>query len=199
MSRKYKKKCSPKKSLILFAFIWISLSGFSQITSTVVNKSNFENSDFPFKGIRVLAVEYVSTPNEENLYVFSKNERRAEQDTLYIQQFKKTDNKWTVTAEKTIAETGIITSVWNARKAFFDADKDNVADVLFVYSKHPKNNLEEQLDIVLLLVYKNKFYTIGNAGEENYNPEFDYQDFSNENLPEPIIEYIFNYWKKLDK
>ncbi|MFV0566153.1 MAG: hypothetical protein ACK5NB_10010 [Flavobacteriaceae bacterium] len=187
------------KSIFLSIIICVSLSGFSQITSTVVNKSNFENSGFPFKGDRVLTVEHITTPSEENLYVLSKNKRGSAQDSLYVQQFKKINNQWEVAAEKIIAEEGIITSVWDARKAFFDADKDGIADVLFIYAKHPTDNLEKQLDVALLLIYKNKCYTIGNTGEDNYNPEHDYQDFENENLPEPVISYALEYWGKLNK
>lgn len=146
-----------KKIILALTLLCFSL-GFSQITNTVVNKEHFEASGFPFLGTRVLQVEKIATPKEENYYVFSKNERGSLQDELYIQQFKKVNNEWKVVAEDKVAEAGIITSVWNARKAFFDADKDGQADVLFVYSKHPKENMDEQLSVVLLLIYKNKFY-----------------------------------------
>lgn len=177
----------------------ISSIGFSQITNTSVNKSNFEQSGFPFKGKRVLQVENISTPQEENYFVFSKNERSSAQDELYIQQFKKVNGEWKVTAEQTVAEKGIMTSVWDARKAFFDADKDGQADVLFVYSKHPKGDIDTQLSVVLLLIYKNKFYRIENTAETKYDPMYDMYDFNPEDLPAAILKEFEEYWEGLDK
>ena len=184
---------------ISLVFLIIFQFGFSQITSTIVNKSNFENSDFPFKGVRVLTVENISTPSEENYYVFSKNERGSVQDELYIQQFKKINGNWEVTAEEMIAEEGIVTSVWDARKAFFDGDKDGQADVLFVYSKHPKGNMDKQLSVVLLLIYKNQFYRMESSSETNYDPMYDTYDFNPEDLPAAVFEKFDEYWNELDK
>lgn len=176
---------------VLMVFQWSS----AQITSRVVNKANFEQSGFPFKGVRVLTVEHISTPTEENIYVFSKNERSAPQDELYIQQFKKIDGKWQPTTEKTIAKTGIITSVWDARKAFFDADKDGQADVLFVYSEHAKENSKRMLSVSLLLIYKNKIYTT----TYSKNDEKTTSDFSPSDLPPAVYEAMQTYWERLDK
>ncbi len=187
------------KHFFLLSLVFLFQLGFSQITSTAVNKSNFETSGFPFKGVRVLTVENISTPKEENYFVFSKNEKGSEQDELYIQQFKKINGNWELTTEKTVAEKGIITSVWDARKAFFDADKDGQADVLFIYSKHPSDNLNSQLDVVLVLIYKNNIYTLGNAGENNYDPMYDYVDAGFEGLPQAVQDYVWEYWEKLDK
>lgn len=187
------------KYLFSLSFIILSQFGFSQITDNSVNKENFEKSGFPFKGKRVLQVENISTPKEENYYIFSKNERGSAQDELYIQQFKKVNNEWKLTAEQTIAEEGIVTSVWDARKSFFDADKDGEADALFVYSKHPKDNLEKQLSVALLLIYKNQFYTIENTAEMNYDPMYDLYTAGIEELPKEVQNYFEDYWSKLDK
>lgn len=173
--------------------------GFSQIAITVVNKENFEASGFPYKGTRVLQVEKIATPKEQNYFVFSKNERGSAQDELNIQQFKKVNNEWKVVAEDKVAEPEIVTSVWNARKAFFDADKDGQADVLFVYSKHPKDNINEQLSVVLLLIYKNKFYRMESSAETYYDPMFDTYDFNPEDLPKAVLEQFVDFWNKLDK
>lgn len=187
-----------KKTFLLPAVFLFSL-GFSQITDTSVNKENFEKSGFPYKGKRVLQVENISTPKEENYYVFSKNERGSAQDELYIQQFKKVNGEWKVTAEEKVAEPGIVTSVWDARKAFFDADKDGQADALFVYSKHPKGNIDEQLSVVLLLIYKNKFYRMESSAENGYDPMYDTYDFNPEDLPAAVFKEFNDYWNKLDK
>lgn len=174
--------------------------GFSQITSTVVNKEHFEASGFPFLGTRVLQVEKIATPKEVNYYVFSKNERGSVQDELHIQQFKKeAEGYYPNVAYDLVAEPGIITSVWDARKAFFDTDKDGQADVLFVYSKHPKDNINEQLSVVLLLIYKNKFYRMESSAETDYDPMFDTYDFNPEDLPKAVLEQFEDFWNKLDK
>ncbi|SMC71003.1 hypothetical protein [Moheibacter sediminis] len=180
-------------ALFLFSFV------FAQITNTSVNKENFENSGFPYKGKRVLQVENILTPQEENYFVFSKNEHNSGQDELYIQQFKKVNGEWKVTSEQTVAEKGIMTSVWDARKSFFDADKDGQADVLFVYSKHPKGDIDTQLSVVLLLIYKNKFYRIENTAETNYDPMYDMYDFNPEDLPAAVFKEFEGYWERLDK
>lgn len=187
-----------KKIIVIVNLLFFNFC-FSQITSTSVNKEKFENSDFPYKGKRVLQVENISTPKEENYYVFSKNEKNSTQDELYIQQFKKVNNNWKVVAEKKVAEPGIITSVWNARKSFFDADNDGQADVLFVYSTHPKDNINEQLSVVLLLIYKNNFYSIQNTAEENYEPLYDMYDFNPDDLPNTVLEKFESFWRNLDK
>lgn len=187
------------KNIILVLNILCFSLGFSQITDTAVNKEKFQQSGFPYKGKRVLQVEDISTQKEQNYYVFSKNERGSTQDELYIQQFKKVNNEWKVVAEDKVAESGIITSVWDARKAFFDADKDGQADVLFVYSKHPKDNVSEQFSVVLLLIYKNKFYRIENKAETNYDPMFDMYDFNPEDLPKAVLEEFEGFWNNLDK
>lgn len=187
------------KKIILAANLFCFSVGFSQITSTAVNKEKFQQSGFPFNGKCVLQVEDISTSKEQNYYVFSKNERGSSQDELYIQQFKKVNNEWKAVAEGKVAEPGLITSVWDARKAFFDADKDGQADVLFVYSTHPKDNIDEQLSVVLLLIYKNKFYRIENKAETNYNPMFDLYDFNPDDLPKAVLEQFESYWDGLDK
>ena len=180
-------------SLLIFGFC------FAQITDTSVNKENFEKSGFPFKGKRVLQVENISTPKEENYYVFSKNERGSAQDELYIQQFKKVNGEWKVVAEEKVAEPGIMTSVWDSRKAFFDADKDGQADVLFVYSEQPNGNIDKQLSVCLILIYKNKFYRMENTAEYDYAPLYDTYDFNPDNLPAAVFKKFDDYWNKLDK
>lgn len=187
------------KYILLVFSVLLFNSSFSQITNTIVNKENFQNSGFLFKGSRVLQVENISTPTEENYFVFSKNDRNNEQDELYIQQFKKIKGDWVVVAEDIVVEPGIITSVWNARKAFFDADKDGAADVLFVYSKHPKENIDVQNGVVLLLIYKNKFYRMENYAETNYDSMYDLYDFNPEDLPVVVFEKFKNFWQNLDK
>lgn len=187
------------KKIFLLPALFLFGLGISQITDISVNKESFEKSGFPFKGKRVLQVENISTPKEENYYVFSKNERGSAQDELYIEQFKKINDEWKVVAEDMVAEPGIITSVWDARKAFFDADKDGQADVLFIYSKHPKDNIDEQLAVVLLLIYKNKFYMIENTAENGYDPMLDTYTAGLEELPRAVVDYVEDYWAKLDK
>lgn len=66
-----------KQNLSVFTLLIYCL-GISQITQTIVNKEKFEASGFPYKGSRVLMVENISTPSEENYYLFSKNQRGSD-------------------------------------------------------------------------------------------------------------------------
>ncbi len=185
-----------------FTFLLILLMGtlaFSQTGTSAVNLESFEKSGFPFKGKRVIQVDNVYTPSEENMFVFSKNEKGAAQDSLYIQQFKKSGDEWKLAAEKIIAKKGIITATWNSRKAFFDADKDGVADVLYIFARHAKEDMETPLSVGLLLIYKNNFYVIENTAEANYDPQLDIYEAGFEELPKAVIDTVEEYWEGLDK
>lgn len=184
-------------------FAAVLILGFSislahaQITSISVNKANFEQSGFPYKGKRVLQVEHITTPQEDNYIVFSKEERHADPDQLYIQQFQKIADKWTVVAEDDVSEKGIVTSVWDARKSFFDADKDGKLDAIFVYSRHPKEDMQKQLSCIALILYNKKFYRLQADHDDGYQ-KTTYSDNYGQ-LPEVIKIQIANFWQKLDK
>jgi hypothetical protein len=56
---------------------------------------------------------------------------------------------WQLVADELISEEGIVTSIWESRKAFFDADKDGKLDALFIYSRHPKDDLKSSLAVLV--------------------------------------------------
>lgn len=180
-------------------FLFLPGMGFSQITDTSVNKENFENSDFPYRGDRVLMVDNISTPDEENLYVFSKNPWGTAQDSLFIEQFKKTEEGWNRTAHKLVADEGLVTSTWGNRKMFMDADKDGKADVVYVYAKSTATDLDHPSSVVLLAIYNNEFYTIEGSAENNYDPGTDVYSENYEKLPASLRESIAEFWIGLDK
>ncbi|UIR57700.1 hypothetical protein LZQ00_07730 [Sphingobacterium sp. SRCM116780] len=169
----------------------------AQITDISVNKENFEQSGFPYKGKRVLQVEHITTSQEDNYIVFSKEERNADPDQLYIQQFQKIDNQWTAVAEDYVSEKGIVTSVWDARKAFFDADKDGHLDAIFVYSRHPKGDMDKQLSCIGLVLYKKQFYRLQADQTDGYQ-KTTYSDNYKE-LPEIVKDKVSQFWQNLDK
>lgn len=180
-------------------FLSLPLVGFSQITDTAVNKEKFEKSGFPYRGERVLMVDNISTPKEENLYIFSKNKWGTAQDSLYIEQFQKTDKGWSRTAAKVVAEKGLATSTWGSRKMFLDADKDGKADVVYVYSKSTPEDLDHTLSVVLTVIYKNEFYTIEGKAKSNYNANADEYSANYKKLPASLKERVAEFWLKLDK
>lgn len=185
-----------KRLLCLLFFCATSLVS-AQITDIAVNKASFEKSDFPYKGDRVLLVDRINGSKEENIFVFAKNKREEEQDILYIQQFTKEQNKWVLKVSKEIAEEGIITSVYNNRKAFNDVEKDGLVDALYIYTRNNKGDMDHPIEIISLLFYKYQLYWMSSTAssdftEDKYSPNFN-------TLPKAVQEYVFDYWKTLDK
>lgn len=186
---------NPLTTILILGF---SMSvAHAQITSISVNKANFEQSGFPYKGKRVLQVEHITTAQEDNYIVFSKEERDADPDQLYIQQFQKINDKWTAVAEDNVSEKDIVTSVWDARKAFFDADKDGNLDAIFVYSRHPKGDMDKQLSCIALVLYNKQFYRLQADQADGYQKTTYSDNYSK--LPEVIKTKVTQFWEKLDK
>ncbi|MBB2950244.1 MULTISPECIES: hypothetical protein [Sphingobacterium] len=186
------------KQLAILLILGFSMgTADAQITSISVNKANFEKSSIPFKGKRVLQVEHITTANEDNFIVFSKEQRNADPDHLYIQQFQKNNDKWTVVAEDHVSEKDIVTSVWDARKAFFDADKDGKLDAIFVYSRHPKGDMDKQLSCIALVLYNKQFYRLQADQADGYQKTTYSDNYSQ--LPEVIKTQVGQFWEKLDK
>lgn len=185
------------RKLVLLTAFFATCTSWAQITESVVNKEKFENSGFSFKGKRVLMVDNISASKEENYFVFSKNARDEAQDRLYIEQFTKVDGKWELKVTDEIAESGVVTSTWGSRKAFSDVDKDGKADVILVYSKHPKGDMDTQLSVVQVLFYKHQMYWISSDAASNYTKD----TFSNnfKDLPEALKEFALSFWERLDK
>ncbi len=79
---------------ILF-FISISVNFLNaQISNIVRNEACYTKEVFPYRGIRIMQVDEVSCPdNEENVFIFSKIEKKAKKDIMYFQRFTKIDSK----------------------------------------------------------------------------------------------------------
>lgn len=185
-----------KKMIFYFMFLNVMICS-AQISQSIVNKDKFEKSGFPFKGERVLMVDHISASNEENYFVFSKNAKNSDQDELYIEQFTKENDKWILKVSDIIAEEGIVTSTWGARKAFADIDKDGKADVILVISKHQKGNMDNQLEVVQVLFYKQQLYLISTKANTNYTEDIFSNNF--EKLPKELKDYALQFWNRLDK
>lgn len=90
-----------------------------------------------------------------------------------------------------------MTLTWGARKAFADVDKDGKADVILVFSKHQKGNMDNQLEVVQLLFYKNKLYWVSTKADTNYTEDLLSSNF--ETLPSDLKNFFFHFWNRLDK
>ncbi|MGL4585083.1 MAG: hypothetical protein ACRCVU_19120 [Flavobacterium sp.] len=185
------------KKLLCLLFVCASTLVSAQISQTIINKDNFEKSDFPYKGDRVLMVEKISGANEENMFVFAKNKKGEEQDRLYIQQYTKENDKWELKVSKEVADEGIVTATQNNRKAFNDVEKDGLVDALFIYTRNNKGDMDNPIEIIGLLFHKYQLYWVSSKAsssfvEDQYSPNF-------KELPKAVQEYVLDYWRKLDK
>lgn len=185
------------KKLLCLLLICASTVVSAQISQTIINKDNFERSDFPYKGDRVLMVEKISGAKEENMFVFTKNKKGEEQDRLYIQQFTKENDKWELKVSKEVADEGIVTATLNNRKAFNDVEKNGLVDAIFVYTKYNQDNLSKPIEVIELLFYKHQLYWVSSKAsssfeEDQYSPNF-------KELPTAVQEYVLDYWRKLNK
>lgn len=185
------------KKIMLFLMFLNFYVISAQITDITVNKQKFENSKFPFKGVRVLMVDNITAKNEENYFVFSKNKKDSEQDELYIEQFTKENGKWKLKVSEKIAEEDVITSTWENRKSFADVDKDGKADVLLIFSKHEKGNMDNQLEVVQLLFHKHQLYWISSKASTNYTEDTFSKNFNE--LSTELQDFAIQFWNRLDK
>lgn len=185
------------KRLLCLLFICATSLVSAQITDIAVNKASFEKSDFPYKGDRVLLVDRINGSKEENIFVFAKNKREEEQDILYIQQFTKENDKWELKVNKIIADEGIVTSVYNNRKAFNDVEKDGLVDALFIYTRNNKGDMDNPIEIIGLLFHKHQLYWVSSTSSSDFTEDKYSSNFSP--LPKAVQDYVLDYWRKLDK
>lgn len=139
-----------------------------------------------------MMADRVDDPNSKNIFLFSKVKSGSNPDTLFFQKLTKTNEQWKLVYEKTITAPGAI-SIWQNRKAFFDADQDKQVEALFIYSLHDAS-MQKQLAVNLLLFYKGENYSITETAEKMtiFSSNFS-------SLPEAVKTYVTDYWSKLDK
>lgn len=181
-----------KINIICLFIISSFITAQAQITSISMNIEDLKDAPFKFKGTRAMMVDRIDDASAKNIFVISKVNSGSNPDTMFFQKFTKINESWKLTQEKAITYKGII-SIWKSRKAFADADKDKQVDALFIYSLHDVE-MEKQLAVNLLLMYKNDSYTISETPDKKntYSANFS-------NLPESVKAYVLEYWNKLDK
>lgn len=181
-----------KKIFILLLFSNILTA---QISNVVRNKESYTKEIFPFKGVRAIQIDEVSSVgNEDNVFIFSKIEKNAKPDKMYFQRFIKVNEKWIVKSILEVNHDGII-SAWGSRKAFWDTNKDKSIDGLFIYGLYDADF--KQQSVHLIFSQKDQFYTI----EANISDDFKTDKFSPnfKNLDAESKKQILEYWNKLDK
>jgi hypothetical protein len=180
--------------------VWLTLSGmsvFAQVSVVFRAPEAYSKSVFAYQGERFLTGDNVSTPLEDNVFIFSKSSTPASSvklDVLYFQRYQKINEQWQRSAFHAIEHGGLL-SVWNTRKAFLDPDKDQSVDAMFVYSKHDLN--KKQLSVHLLISHKSGIYTLSANEATDYKETSFSANYSE--LPAPLKEAALKYWDQLDK
>lgn len=170
---------------------------FAQVSLVIRAPEAYSKQVFGFQGERMLTGDNASTPQEDNVFIFSKSAAPAtavKLDVLYFQRYQKISAQWQRSAFVAIEHAGLL-SVWNTRKAFLDPDKDQSVDAMFVYSKHDLN--KNQQSVHLLISHKYSLYTLSASESSNYKETSFSPNFSE--LPAAVKEAALKYWDLLDK
>jgi hypothetical protein len=172
-------------------------SAFAQVSVVIRAPEAYSKSVFAYQGERLMTGDNVSTPLEDNVFIFSKSAAPASAvklDVLYFQRYQKINEQWQRSVLHAIEHSGLL-SVWNTRKAFLDPDKDQSVDAMFVYSKHDLD--KKQLSVHLLISHKNSIYTLSTTEATNYKETSFSANYGE--LPKSVKEAALKYWDELDK
>jgi hypothetical protein len=172
-------------------------SAFAQVSVVIRAPEAYSKAVFAYQGERLLTGDNVTTPLEDNVFIFSKSAAPASAvklDVLYFQRYQKINDQWQRSVLHAIEHSGLL-SVWNTRKAFLDSDKDQSVDAMFVYSKHDLN--KKQLSVHLLISHKNSIYTLSSTEATDYKETSFSANYGE--LPKPVKEAALKYWDQLDK
>jgi hypothetical protein len=205
LSLKTKHRASYRQVMTAHSFkkwfvLLLTLSGasaFAQVSVVFRAPEAYGKSVFAYQGERLLSGDNASTPLEDNVFIFSKSAAPASAvklDVLYFQRYQKVNDQWQRSVFHAIEHSGLL-SVWNARKAFLDSDKDQSVDAMFVYSKHDLNR--KQLSVHLLISHKSSIYTLSALEATDYKETSFSANYSE--LPAPLKEAALKYWDQLDK
>ncbi|WP_281634720.1 hypothetical protein [Flavobacterium luteolum] len=179
----------------IFILLLISNSIMAQVSNVIRNKDSYTQDVFPYKGVRIIQVDEVSSPgNEENVFIFSKIEKNVIPDKMYFQRFTKVNDKWVLKSILEVNHNGIISS-WGSRKAFGDYNKDKSVDALFIYGLY--NTDFKQQSVHLVFSQKDKFYSIESSVSDNFGTDKFSDNFKS--LDAESKKQVLEYWNKLDK
>ncbi|MGJ1386395.1 hypothetical protein ACR782_09360 [Sphingobacterium spiritivorum] len=182
-------------TILLFLFTGSLLQ--AQVSLIAVNKDNIDRNRIPYSGTRIMMADAVETNGPARMYIFSKNEKGTDKDSLYAEEFLKENDKWILQSKKDFCFPNEILMTWSNRKAFFDSDKDHYPESLFIFSKNAANNIDQQHAVILLLFHKKQFYTIEAKAADSYQKDYFSANF--DQLPAPVKDKVLAYWQNLDK
>lgn len=176
-------------TIALFGLCLISMA---QVIYSPMNKDDFDEAPFQFKGKRVMMGDRVDNSHSKNIYLFTKNEQGIDADKLYAQQFEKIGEVWFLKKDTTITSSQTVI-LWENRKGFFNSETDTNLVSYFAYCEgDPHNNIT---DVVSLLVFHNgHIYFL-----TEYKNHTTIKSDNFENLPTDIKAKLLEYWNKLDK
>lgn len=181
-----------KNILILLLFSNILTA---QISTVFRNKDSYTQEIFPYKGVRAIQIDEVSSVgNEDNVFIFSKIEKNAKPDKMYFQRFTKVNEMWVVKSILEVNHDGII-SAWGSRKAFWDSNKDKSIDGLFIYGLYDADF--KQQSVHLVFSQKDQFYSIESSVSDGFKKDKFSSNFNS--LDAESKNQILEYWNKLDK
>ena len=180
--------------LKLIAILCFTITCNAQVELITRNKESYTKDVFDYKGVRVLFIDEVNLENEKNVFIFSKVEKNANPDVMYLQRFQKSNNKWTTKTVFEIKHKGII-SGWASRKAFVDYDKDKSVDAFFIFALYDADFKQETVNLVFSK--KDKFYTIESKVSDGFSTNQFSENFKD--LDENTKSNIMEYWNGLDK
>jgi hypothetical protein len=184
-----------KNKILILLFVLFTNTILAQVSSITRNKESYTQDVFPYKGVRAIQIDEVSSPDyEENVFIFSKVEKNAKPDTMYFQRFTKLDGKWTLKTLSSITHKGII-SAWGSRKAFGDYNKDKSVDAFFIYGLYDADF--KQQTVHLIFSQFDKIYTIETSISDNFGTNKFSENF--DSLDQNTKKEILDYWSKLDK
>jgi lipopolysaccharide export LptBFGC system permease protein LptF len=182
------------KNLLLILLISCA-SALAQVSTITRHPSSYTQDVFAYKGSRILQVDEVSSPgNEDNVFIFSKVEKYAKPDVMYFQRFTKSGGQWRLAALTEIRYDGIISTI-NNRKAFTDVDKNKSIDGLFIYALNDATLTQQSIH--LLFSQDSKIYTVAAAKSDNYMSNKFSDNFAE--LSPNAQNAVIAYWNKLDK
>lgn len=167
----------------------------AQVSNVQRNKDSYTQAVFPYKGVRTIQIDEVNfVDKEDNVFIFSKIEKNAKPDKMYLQRFTKEQSGWILKSLIEINHDGII-SAWGSRKAFADYDSDQSIDALFIYGLYDANF--KQQSVHLIYSTKAQFYTIEASVLDGFKENKFSANFND--LEKSVKNKILEYWNKLDK
>lgn len=173
-------------------FSALCFASMAQVSYSPMNKDNFNEVPFEFKGKRVMTGDRVDNTQSKNIFLFTKDEQGIHPDRLYAQQFEKVDEVW-VLKKDTIIVSEQTLSLWGSRKGFFNSEDGKNLVCYFIYSEgNPDNNTTNAVS--LLAFYNGNLYSLTENTDRETTESINFKD-----LPMDVKAKLSDYWNKLDK